>query len=57
MGEGRNESYYLMVTVSVWGDEKVLEKIVAMVGLPWWSSGKESALECRGHVFDPWSGN
>ena len=26
-------------------------------GLPWWSSGKESALKCRGHGFDPWSGN
>ena len=26
-------------------------------GLPWWSSGKESVLQCRGHRFDPWSGN
>ena len=26
-------------------------------GLPWRSSGKESALQCRGHGFDPWSGN
>ena len=26
-------------------------------GLPWWSSGKESALQCRGRRFDPWSGN
>ena len=26
-------------------------------GLPWWSSGKESALQCRGRGFDPWSGN
>ena len=23
--------------------------------LPWWSSGLESALQCRGHEFDPWS--
>ena len=22
-------------------------------GLPWWSSGKESALQCRGRGFDP----
>ena len=24
-------------------------------GLPWWLSGKESACQCRGHGFDPWS--
>ena len=23
-------------------------------GLPWWSSGWESASQCRAHVFDPW---
>ena len=28
----------------------------AMVpGLPWWSSGYESACQCKGHRFDPWS--
>ena len=26
-------------------------------GLPWWSSGKESAFQCRGRGFNPWSGN
>ena len=26
-------------------------------GLPWWSSGRESAFQCWGHGFDPWSGN
>ena len=25
-------------------------------GLPWWRSGQESACQCRGHGFDPWSG-
>ena len=25
-------------------------------GLPWWSSGWESACQCRGHGFDSWSG-
>ena len=25
------------------------------VELPWWASGKECALKCRGHRFDPWS--
>ena len=26
-------------------------------GLPWWLSGQESACQCRGHEFDPWSRN
>ena len=26
------------------------------MGLPWWHSGWESACQCRGHGFDPWSG-
>ena len=25
-------------------------------GLPWWHSGWESACQCRGHRFEPWSG-
>ena len=25
-------------------------------GLPWWHSGLESACQCRGHGFEPWSG-
>ena len=29
----------------------------AVWGLPWWSSAKESAFQCRGRGFDPWSGN
>ena len=28
----------------------------AQVGLPWWRSGWESACQCRGHGFEPWSG-
>ena len=24
--------------------------------LPWWRSGEESACQCRGHGFEPWSG-
>ena len=27
------------------------------VGLPWWSSGWESVLQCRGRGLDPWSRN
>ena len=26
-------------------------------GLPWWRSGWESACQCRGRGFKPWSGN
>ena len=26
-----------------------------MAGLPWWRSGWESACQCRGHGFKPWS--
>ena len=26
------------------------------IGLPWWHSGWESACQCRGHRFEPWSG-
>ena len=25
------------------------------IGLPWWRSGWESACQCRGHGFEPWS--
>ena len=28
-----------------------------LLRIPWWSSGWESALQCRGHGFHPWSGN
>ena len=27
-----------------------------VLGLPWWRSGWESACQCRGHGFEPWSG-
>ena len=33
-----------------WCDAKI------SVGLPWWRSGWESACQCRGHGFEPWSG-
>ena len=26
-----------------------------VLGLPWWRSGWESACQCRGHGFNPWS--
>ena len=30
--------------------------IKLQTGLPWWRSGWESACQCRGHGFEPWSG-
>ena len=33
-------------------------KLKNLKGLPFkWSSGKESAFQCRGRRFDPWLGN
>ena len=29
---------------------------IEIAGLPWWRSGWESACQCRGHGFEPWSG-
>ena len=31
-------------------------KINSKWGLPWWRSVWESACQCRGHGFEPWSG-
>ena len=33
-----------------------LFKMLAVIGLPWWHSGWESACQFRGHGFEPWSG-
>ena len=30
---------------------------MSVLGLPWWRSGWESACQCRGHRFMPWSRN
>ena len=37
--------------------EDMFKKLIYLMRLPWWSSGYESACHCRGHRFDPWSGN
>ena len=33
-----------------WGFQKL------RIRFPWWRSGWESACQCRGHGFEPWSG-
>ena len=34
----------------------ILRLKITHLGLPWWRSGWESACQCRGHKFEPWSG-
>ena len=48
------------LTYCVWDSPKrrqylVFPKSIGSGGLPWWSSGKASACQSRGHRFDPWS--
>ena len=42
--------------VHLWGVFGVRVITFKLTGLPWWSRGKESALSCRRHWFDPRSG-
>ena len=35
---------------------RILPNKNSVPGLPWWRSGWESACQCRGHGFEPWSG-
>ncbi|KAJ8790503.1 hypothetical protein J1605_004476 [Eschrichtius robustus] len=38
-------------------EEKCFPGAPLWVGLLWWHSGWESACQCRGHGFEPWSRN
>ena len=38
------------------GNYKNINEKLNWWGLPWWSNGWESTFQCRGHGFDPWSG-
>ena len=42
---------HVIISIDV---DKVLIKFNTQ-GLPWWRSGWESACQCRGHKFEPWS--
>ena len=60
--------YYIHKKSHVWkGTKRIRKKDLEIkniraeiknrrVGLPWWRSGWESACQCRGHGFKPWSG-
>ena len=41
----------------VWLEQRLSTSLkILRKGLPWWRSGWESACQCRGHGFGPWSG-
>ena len=37
-------------------NENIYSHQNSYTGLPWWLNGKETACQCRGHRFSPWSG-
>ena len=48
---------YKRATNLIWKDLQDIANLKKNVeGLPWWRSGWESACQCRGHGFEPWSG-
>ena len=46
----------MLVNVGLIVFKKGRQTIINKCGLYWWSSGKESACQRRGHQFYPWSG-
>ena len=53
--EARAQKPQIIKSVAWWG-RKWQALRLAKWGLPWWCSGWESACQCRGHGFGPWSG-
>ena len=45
----------LFIKASIWLMSRYSFFKTQNKGLPWWSSGKESACQSRRHRFDPWS--
>ena len=58
IGNLPEEEFRIMIVKMIQDLAKRMEaKIKKMQeGLPWWRSGWESACQCRGHGFEPWSG-
>ena len=52
--EGRAALLWVISGAEKWEKEAGVKE--AKWGLPWWCSGWESACQCRGHGFEPWSG-
>ena len=40
--------------LGIYPEKTIIQK--ESCGLPWWHNGWESACQCRGHSFEPWSG-
>ena len=62
LGKGSSLLHYLVKLIVVkfnfiFNSSSYFIKVKFLMGLPWWPSGKESAFQCRGCGFDPWSGN
>ena len=53
-GEHLSLFYYFKKDSRIWPCICMVENLIW--GLPWWSSGWESACQCRGHGFVPRSG-
>ena len=51
----RSKTFLTFTTVFFCLFHKISSKNM-LIGLPWWHSGWESACQCRGHGFEPWSG-
>ena len=49
--EGGDMGTYVCIWLIHFGVQQKLTQ-----GLPWWRSGWESACQCRGQGFEPWSG-
>ena len=55
--------FILTVLVQIWNYKTTKKNLYFLSsikncgsGLPWWRSGWESACQCRGRGFEPWSG-
>ena len=46
----------LPISLSIFLSDHFSTSLRSSFGLPWWRSGWESACQCRGHGFEPWSG-
>ena len=42
---------------TIWSCQLSGATIIITRDFPWWFIGYEPALQCRGHMFNPWSGN
>ena len=51
----RNTISFMILTTQTIFRAQFWQQEKPCFGLPWWRSGQESACQCRGHGFEPWS--